>query len=134
MIGTGFAIKPSDGKVYAPFDGTVRQMFNTRHAIGLVDENGVAVLIHIGFDTVQMRGTGFISYVDENQFVKKGTEILEFWDPAIKKAGLDDTVAVAVTNAQKFKNIGYNKQAGDVIEANENAIMHLEVNNDKDEV
>lgn len=134
MIGTGFAIKPSDGKVYAPFDGTVRQMFNTRHAIGLVDENGVAVLIHIGFDTVQMRGTGFISYVDENQFVKKGTEILEFWDPAIKKAGLDDTVVVAVTNAQKFKNIGYNKQAGDVIDANENAIMHLEVNNDKDEV
>lgn len=101
-LGQGFAIKPSDGKVYAPFDATVRQVFTTRHAVGLVGDNGVVMLIHVGLGTVALKGTGFISYVDTNQRVKKGDQLLEFWQPTIQKAGLDDTVIVTVTNSQSF--------------------------------
>lgn len=101
-MGQGFAIKPSDGKVYAPFSGTVRATFSTRHAVGLVSDSGVALLIHIGIDTVKLHGTGFVTYFDKGQHVDKGQELMEFWDPTIKKAGLDDTVIVTVTNSEEF--------------------------------
>ncbi len=101
-MGQGFAIKPSDGKVYAPFSGTVRATFSTRHAVGLVSDTGVALLIHIGIDTVKLHGTGFVTYFSKGQHVDKGQELMEFWDPTIKKAGLDDTVIVTVTNSEEF--------------------------------
>ncbi len=100
-MGQGIAIKPSDGRIYAPFDGDVKVTFPTRHAIGLVAENGVATLIHIGIGTVNMRGTGFVSYVEKNQHVKKGDLLIEFWRPAIEKAGYDDTVMVVMTDHAK---------------------------------
>ncbi|MEE5988952.1 PTS sugar transporter subunit IIA [Ligilactobacillus equi] len=103
-LGQGFAIKPTDGKVLAPFDATVRQVFTTRHAVGLVGDNGIVMLIHIGLGTVKLKGTGFVSYVEAGQKVKKGDELIEFWAPTILKAGLDDTVIVTVTNSQKFTN------------------------------
>lgn len=118
-LGKGFAIKPSDGCVYAPFDAMVRQVFTTRHAVGLVSEDGIVLLIHIGIGTVKLKGTGFVSYVLEGEHVKKGDKLIEFWDPAIKKAGLDDTVIVTVTNSHVFNNFvmkapaGTNVQAGD---------------------
>lgn len=100
--GDGFAVKPTDGRVLAPFDAEVKQVFTTRHAVGLLSDDGVALLIHIGIGTVKLKGTGFVSYVEEGQRVKKGQEILEFWNPVIKKAGLDDTVIVTVTNTEKL--------------------------------
>lgn len=102
-MGQGIAIKPTDGKVYAPFDAEVKTIFATRHAIGLVSDNGIPVLIHVGIGTVSMKGTGFVTYVREGQHVKKGQQILEFWDPAIKKAGLDDTVLMTFTHSDLFK-------------------------------
>ena len=113
-MGKGFAIKPSDGKVIAPFSGTVRATFSTRHAIGLESDNGIMLLIHVGIDTVKLRGTGFISYFDKDQHFDKGDELMEFWDPAIKKAGLDDTVMVTVTNSKDF-NIKLLKDAGEKV-------------------
>ncbi|MCI1974313.1 MAG: glycoside-pentoside-hexuronide (GPH):cation symporter [Limosilactobacillus sp.] len=101
-MGQGFAIKPSDGKVYAPFSGTVRATFSTRHAVGLVSDSGIALLIHVGIDTVKLHGTGFVTYFSKGQHVNKGDELMEFWDPTIKKAGLDDTVIVTVTNSEEF--------------------------------
>ena len=101
-MGQGFAIKPSDGKVYAPFSGTVRATFSTRHAVGLVSDSGIALLIHVGIDTVKLHGTGFVTYFHKGQHVTKGDELMEFWDPTIKKAGLDDTVIVTVTNSEEF--------------------------------
>lgn len=118
-LGKGFAIKPSDGCVYAPFDAMVRQVFTTRHAVGLVSEDGIVLLIHIGIGTVKLKGTGFVSYVVEGEHVKKGDKLIEFWDPAIKKAGLDDTVIVTVTNSHVSNDFvmkapaGTNVQAGD---------------------
>ena len=98
-MGQGIALKPSDGKVYAPFDGTIKTVFVTRHAIGLFSDNGIPVLIHVGIGTVALKGTGFVTYVNEGQHVKQGEQIMEFWDPAIKKAGLDDTVMMTFTPA-----------------------------------
>ena len=113
-MGKGFAITPSDGKVIAPFSGTVRATFSTRHAIGIESDNGIMLLIHVGIDTVKLRGTGFISYFDKDQHFDKGQELMEFWDPAIKKAGLDDTVMVTVTNSKDF-DIKLLKDAGDKV-------------------
>ena len=121
-VGQGFAIKPSDGKVLAPFDATVRQVFTTRHAVGLVGDNGVVLLIHIGLGTVELNGTGFVSYVEQGQRVKKGQELIEFWDPTIKKAGLDDTVIVIVTNSGKFSDIDLMAKTGQAVQAADNIL------------
>ncbi|BCG57257.1 glycoside-pentoside-hexuronide (GPH):cation symporter [Paenibacillus sp. URB8-2] len=101
-MGRGFAIKPSDGRVYAPFDGVIEATFSTRHTVGLVSENKIATLIHIGIGTVKMNGTGFITYFEPGQRVSQGELLIEFWSPAIKKAGLDDTVIAVITNSDNL--------------------------------
>jgi len=129
-LGQGFAIKPSDGKVYAPFDATVRQVFTTRHAVGLVGDNGVVLLIHVGIGTVELKGTGFVSYVDTNQRVKKGEQLLEFWQPTIRKAGLDDTVIVTITNSQFFEEFDLDLKAQSQIKA-EQVVMNIKRRGDR---
>ncbi|MGL0747667.1 glycoside-pentoside-hexuronide (GPH):cation symporter [Secundilactobacillus paracollinoides] len=114
QMGQGFAIKPSDGRIFAPFDGVVEATFPTRHAVGLRAANGTLALIHIGVDTVKMRGTGFISYVEKGQEVKQGDQLLEFWQPALAKAGYDDTVMVVVTNYKAIKDFKVLKETGTV--------------------
>lgn len=111
-MGAGVAIVPSDGKVYAPFDGVVKTVFVTRHAIGLVSDNGIPALIHVGIGTVKMKGTGFVTYVNEGQHVTKGEQIMEFWDPAIKKAGLDDTVMFTFANSDLFEKFDVEVKPG----------------------
>ena len=120
--GDGFAVKPTDGRVLAPFDAEVKQVFTTRHAVGLLSDDGVALLIHIGIGTVKLKGTGFVSYVEEGQRVKKGQEILEFWDPVIKKAGLDDTVIVTVTNTEKLGPIDLTAAPGTTVHAGDDVL------------
>ncbi len=71
LIGDGVAIIPSEGKVYAPFDGKITNIFPTKHAIGLKSDEGVELLIHIGLDTVELKGQGFISHVEEGDRVFK---------------------------------------------------------------
>ena len=70
-----------------------------------------------------MKGTGFVSYVEEGQEVKKGQELIEFWDPTIKKAGLDDTVVVAVTNTQKLGPIALTETSGTEVQAGDNVLQ-----------
>ena len=106
-MGKGFAVKPHSRKIYAPISGVVRTIAPTRHSIAIEDEDGVIVLIHIGIGTVQLKGTGFISYVEDGARVKKGEQILEFWDPVLTKNGIDDTVMVTVVNAKRFNRIDY---------------------------
>ena len=106
-LGKGFAIKPSDDTIYAPFDATVRQLFTTRHSIGLVGDNGVVLLIHIGLGTVNLKGEGFVSYVTINQKVHKGDRLITFDDALIQSAGLDDTVIVTVTNTHQYEYVDF---------------------------
>ncbi|MFT8400919.1 MAG: glycoside-pentoside-hexuronide (GPH):cation symporter [Lentilactobacillus diolivorans] len=113
-MGKGFAIKPTDGKVFAPFDGTIEATFPTRHAIGIKSDEGILTLIHIGIGTVKMDGTGFVQYVEQGQHVKQGDQLIEFWQPAIKKANLDDTVMVVVPNYKDIQDFNYLKDSGEV--------------------
>ena len=113
-MGKGFAVKPTDGKVFAPLDGVVEATFPTRHAIGLRSNDGILTLIHIGIGTVKMEGTGFVQYVPKGQHVKKGQALIEFWDPAIKKSGYDDPVLVVVPDTKKYGSLQFTKNSGDV--------------------
>lgn len=104
-MGAGFAIKPTDGKIYAPFDGTVKVTFPTMHAVGLVSDQGVGTLIHIGIGTVNMRGESFVTHVEKDQKVKKGDLLLEFSSAEIKAAGYDDTVMMVMTDHVSATNM-----------------------------
>ena len=127
QMGQGFALKPTDGAVVAPFDGKITQLFPTRHAVGIQNDDGVSVLIHIGIGTVNMRGTGFVSYVEQGQRVQKGQEILEFWDPAIKKAGYDDTVMTTVPNSSEFDRVKIIGKTGELVETGS---VHIKLEKD----
>ena len=116
-MGKGFAIKPTDGAVFAPISGTIRQILPTRHAVGIESEDGVIVLIHVGIGTVKLKGEGFISYVEQGDHVEVGQKLLEFWSPIIEKNGLDDTVLVTVTNSEKFSAFHLEQEVGEKVEA-----------------
>lgn len=125
-LGKGFAIKPTDGTIYAPFDATVRQLFTTRHSIGLVGDNGVVLLIHIGIGTVKLKGEGFVSYVDTGQKVQKGERLITFDDAFIKASGLDDTVIVTVTNTHQYEFIDFVAQPYQLVDNQNDIILKVE--------
>lgn len=105
VLGNGVAIESKDGKVYAPFDGTVISLFPTRHAIGLQSTEGIEMLIHIGLDTVKLDGKHFTAHVEQDQKVKKGDLLIEFDKEEIKAAGYDTIVPVIITNTAAFKSV-----------------------------
>ena len=102
MIGKGVAIIPTDGKVAAPVSGTVSMVFPTNHAVGLVDENGVEVLVHIGIDTVSMNGEGFTGHVKQGDTVKAGDLMIEVDLDKVKEAGFNTIIPVIITNTPSF--------------------------------
>lgn len=105
MLGKGAAVLPEEGVVRAPFDGTVETLFPTKHAIGLKNQSGMEVLIHIGMNTVELSGEGFEAFVSEGDRVKKGQKLVAFDRNKIKKAGYDLTTPVIVTNTDDYKEI-----------------------------
>ena len=104
-MGDGFVIEPSSGDVYAPFDGEVTMLFNTKHAIGLTSDNGVQVMIHIGIDTVKLNGEYFESFVKQGDKIKQGQKLLHFDLNEIKKAGYDCSTVVIVTNTKDYQSV-----------------------------
>lgn len=98
MLGEGLAIIPSEGEVYAPFDGTVKVMFQTGHAIGLESDTGIELLIHVGLDTVKLEGEGFTPRVKTGDKVRKGQLLLTFDIEDIKEKGYDLITPVVITN------------------------------------
>ena len=104
-MGRGAAIDDPDGKVYAPFDGEVTVLFETKHAIGLKSDDGIELLIHVGVDTVNLRGQHFTTKVKQGDRVKKGQLILEVNVEAVKKAGYPVVTPVLVTNANDYGDI-----------------------------
>ena len=102
MLGNGIAIMPTDGKVCAPVNGTVETMFDTGHAVTLVSESGMEILIHVGLETVGLNGAPFQVMVKNGQAVKKG-DILMIADlEAIKTAGLPTITPVLVCNSDDY--------------------------------
>ncbi|MBM7651965.1 beta-glucoside-specific PTS transporter subunit IIABC [Neobacillus cucumis] len=104
-LGKGFAVEPSEGKVYSPFDGKVVALFPTKHAIGLVSNTGVEILIHVGLNTVELNGQYFDALVEANQEVKKGQLLLTFDMKKIQGAGYSTQVPVVVTNTPQYSSI-----------------------------
>ncbi|MGX7012962.1 beta-glucoside-specific PTS transporter subunit IIABC [Vagococcus silagei] len=104
-LGKGIGIISSGDDIYAPFDGEVVMVFDTKHAIGLRDENGVEVLIHIGIDTVELEGQGFEVLVESGAKIRQGQKIAQVNFNEIKAAGYDPTVIVVVTNTADFLDV-----------------------------
>ncbi|HDC9310955.1 TPA: PTS transporter subunit IIABC [Staphylococcus aureus] len=97
MMGDGIAIKPSQGEVRAPFNGKIQMIFTTKHAIGLVSDSGLELLIHIGLDTVKLNGEGFTLHVEEGQEVKQGDLLINFDLDYIRNHAKSDITPIIVT-------------------------------------
>ena len=119
MLGKGMAIKPVEGKVYAPFDGEVAMVFDTKHAVSLVSAKGTEVLIHVGLDTVMLKGEHYTAHVESGATVKKGDLLLEFDMEAIKAAGYEIITPVVICNADDYKDVirttGKQVEPGDTV-------------------
>ncbi len=109
VLGQGVGIEPEVGRVVAPYDGEVTVFFDTKHAIGLTNADGVEMLIHVGINTVELNGKGFTPKVSVGDKVKAGQVLLEFDMNEIKKAGLSTTVAVLVSNTDDFSEVKVEK-------------------------
>ena len=107
VLGKTMGIEPSDGIVYAPFDGTIAHAADTGHALGFVSSDGLELLIHVGVDTVEMGGTGFELKVKSGDAIKAGQPLLVFDRKAVANAGHPDTVIVVVLNGDNYTEITF---------------------------
>ncbi len=105
ILGDGVAVEPSEGKLYAPADGEVDNLFDTHHAIGLVTEDGVEILLHIGINTVELGGKHFEAHVEVGQKVKKGDLLISFDMEAIKAAGYLLTTPMIICNTEDYQSV-----------------------------
>ncbi|XOS90410.1 beta-glucoside-specific PTS transporter subunit IIABC [Brevibacillus laterosporus] len=111
IMGKGIAIEPAEGRVVSPVNGTVVSIFNTKHAIGLISDEGAEVLIHIGIDTVKLEGKHFTAHVQTGQQVKVGELLIEFDLHEIRQAGFETITPVIITNTDQYPEIQPSTQA-----------------------
>lgn len=97
-VGDGIAVFPSEGKIYSPVNGKISTLFHTNHALGLVSEDGLEILLHIGIETVGMEGEGFEAFVKQGDTVKAGQLLVEFDIKKICEKELEPTVIILVLN------------------------------------
>lgn len=105
MLGDGYAIKPSDDHVYAPIGGTISTLFPTKHAIGITTEQGLEVLIHLGLDTVELKGAPFTVNIKKGDKVKRGDSLATMDIKMITDKGYDDSAIVVYTNMKLLKSV-----------------------------
>lgn len=110
-MGKGIAIRPTSGRVVSPITGIVQTVYRTKHAIGLVSDDGVEMLIHIGQDTVKLKGEHFTTHVKDGDRVNAGDLIVEFDLQAIKDAGYETVTPIIVTNTSNYLDIVGTKDA-----------------------
>ncbi|WP_068539873.1 PTS beta-glucoside transporter subunit IIBCA [Olegusella massiliensis] len=114
-MGDGAAVLPSNGKIYAPVSGTITVLAETGHAIGLLSDEGAEILIHIGIDTVNLKGAPFTPHTTVGAAVKKGDLLMDVDLGAIKAANLDTMTMVIITNTDEYKQI--NTHTGGTVKA-----------------
>ena len=105
VLGEGVAVLPTDGRVYAPADGMVMSVFDTKHAICFASRYGTEILIHIGVDTVNLQGKYFTAHVKDGDMVKKGQLLIEFDKEQIEKAGYDTAIPMIFTDLPEEKTL-----------------------------
>ena len=110
ILGDGFAVIPSEGKVYAPADGEVSMVFDTLHAVTMTSTQGTEILIHIGLDTVTLKGEPFTAHVAAGDHVKKGDLLMDVDLDKIKAAGLNTITPVLICNTDDYKEISLQKK------------------------
>ena len=105
MLGQGVAVIPSEGKIYAPADGEIAMVFDTLHAVSLNASNGAEILVHVGLDTVSLKGKGFKAHVQAGDKVKKGDLMLEADLEFLKSEGFDIITPVLVCNTDDYASV-----------------------------
>ena len=105
ILGGGCGVKPTDNKVFAPVNGTISTVAETKHAVGVTSADGMELLIHVGIDTVDMNGKGFDVKVKEGDKVTAGQLLMTFSKQDIAAAGHPDTTVVLVTNTDEYKAV-----------------------------
>ncbi len=105
MVGDGLAIYPADGEVYAPCAGKIVQLFPTKHAVGIRSNGGIDILIHVGIDTVGLKGEGFKAFVAEGDTVNAGDKLLAVDLEFLKAKARSIITPVLVTNMDKVRDI-----------------------------
>ena len=104
ILGEGIAVEPSEGRLYAPCNGTVDGVFDTKHAVNLVSEDGAEILLHIGIDTVKLDGRYFEAHVEDGQKIKKGDLLISFDMDKIKEAGFKLTTPMIICNTDDYSS------------------------------
>lgn len=107
ILGKGVGILPAVGEVRAPFDGIVNNVFDTLHAISLISNDGLEIIIHVGVDTVELKGKGFIKRTQNGAHVKAGELLMEFNIKQIERAGYKAATAVCVTNSDEYTKFNF---------------------------
>ena len=119
ILGKGIAIRPTSGRIVAPCDATVDMMFDTGHAVSLVADCGAEVLIHVGLDTVNLKGKHYNVRCKNGDKVKKGDLLMEFDPEAIKAEGYDIITPVVICNSGDYAtfntHVGQNVAEGDLV-------------------
>lgn len=105
ITGIGFAIDPEEGNLFAPFDGKVDFTFSTKHVLGVVSNNGLKAIIHVGIGTINMRGAGFVSHYVDGQSFKKGDLLMSFDKKLITKNGYQDDVIMYFTQPENIIDV-----------------------------
>ncbi len=105
MLGEGIAIKPSEGILYAPCDGRITIIHDTKHAIGMETQNGVEILMHIGLDTVKLQGEFFEKLVNSGQEVNSGEPLLQFDIDGIHEKGYPTITCLIITNSDECEEV-----------------------------
>lgn len=122
ILGDGIAVMPSEGRFYAPCDGTLESLYPTGHAYSIKADTGAELLVHIGIDTVKLKGMYFTIHARQGQKVKKGDLLIEADIERIKEAGYDTVTPLIIMNTPDYKKI--DKMSGDAIQPQ--TIMILE--------
>ena len=120
VLGDGIAIEPAEGKLYAPCDGKVDTVFDTKHAINLISKDGCEILLHIGIDTVKLNGSFFETHVSDGDEIKRGDLLISFNMTEIKNAGYKLTTPMIICNTENYDSIKVT--ATDIVKAGDELI------------